>query len=320
MKSIIWIWPDRSSIHEHTIDEDIYWKGYRTSAEAVGMHMDVISAEALDVIYHPDREPEVLVNTKQVRSGDTIFVTKFYTYPHQVQDAWMLASTFWTLKEAGFYLPVPPDLSVTMNDKMATFLYFQKAGFRMLPTIRLTTGRDLELHNLERLLKDFSYPLIAKPSSWSSGRGFNIVHNEAELNCVLRLASAANLTMIIQPYLEAASTIIDYRVYCIDEKPHTIIARMPRQGEVVANVGLGGSLQVVEPPAELIGPATRAAEMIGLPYCCMDFLFDGQNYWFSEIELDGSISARMLVHAPMGETLKERFRAYDRAHDRWLAR
>lgn len=317
MKSIFWIWPDRGTKYEAVRDEEVYWGGYRKAAEAVGMHMDVTSPEGIDVVYRPGSQPVVWVKGRRADPAETIFVTKFYTYPHQMQDAWLLASTFWTLKEAGFYLPVPPDLSIPMNDKMATYLHFQQTDLKMIPSIRLTTGRELPERNLDVLLEGFDFPMIMKPISWSSGMGLVIVRNRTELNSVLRLASASNMTVVLQPCLDVAA-IVDYRVYCVDARPHTSITRVARQGEVVANLGLGGSSQVVETPPEILAPARFIASMIGLPYCCIDFLFDGSDYWFSEIELDGSISARLLVHDAMRLVLEDRFRAYDRAHEQWL--
>src|SRR5258708_9533308 len=107
--------------------------------------------------------------------------------------------------------------------------------------------------------------------------GLVIAHNKTELNCIVRLASGSNMTVILQPCLNVES-IIDYRVYCVECKPHTSIARTARQGEVVANVGLGGSLRVIETPPDLSSQSGLIASLIGLPYSSIDFLFDGQDY------------------------------------------
>lgn len=53
--------------------------------------------------------------------------------------------------------------------------------------------------------------------------------------------------------------------------------------------------------------AVKAARMINLPYCCVDFLFDGSQYWLSEVELDGGIP---YVHREGSRALlKARFEA-----------
>jgi glutathione synthase/RimK-type ligase-like ATP-grasp enzyme len=317
MKSVIWIWPDRSSARELAFDEEMYWKGYRETAAQVGMHMDVISPEDIDVICLPEAEPQVLVNGKQVSPADTMFVAMLYTFPSQVQDAWLLISTFETLKHTGFYLPISPDAGILTNEKMSTLLHFQRAGLKVLPTIRLTAGRDLNSHNFDLLLEQFSFPLVVKPASWASGMGLNIAHNRAELNSLLRLASAANLTMLLQPRLDTTH-LIDYRAYCIDGRPYEVIARSPGAGEVVANVATGGKLEIVKLPQPLVEPITHIASSLGQPFACVDFLFDGHDFWFSEIELDGAIAAIELAYEPLREVLRERFRAYDRAHTRWL--
>jgi glutathione synthase/RimK-type ligase-like ATP-grasp enzyme len=317
MKSVLWIWPDRSSSRGLVRGENYYWKGYREAAAAVGMHMDVISPEDIEIIYHVGTEPKILVNGQQMQPENTMFVTMLYTFPSQVQDAWLQTATFWTLKQAGFYLPIPPEIAITMNEKLATLLFVRSLGLRALPTIRLVAGRDIEERHLETLLEGFSFPLLIKPNSWGSGMGVMQVKSWTELRAALRLASAADLTMLLQPCLPISS-IIDYRVYCIDGAPRISLARTPGAGEIVANVAQGGDSQVVEVPPAVLEPATQLARMLPLPYCCIDFLFDGQNYWFSEIEPDGALSASTLRHEPLRELLKERFRAYDRAHERWL--
>ncbi|NRQ38587.1 hypothetical protein HII36_43205, partial [Nonomuraea sp. NN258] len=62
-------------------------------------------------------------------------------------------------------------------------------------------------------------------------------------------------------------------------------------------------------------------EKLPIPFFCADFLFDGERYWFSELEPDGVIApdwgdpARTLQR----DVTRARWIAYRDGHARWLA-
>ncbi len=315
MKRIYWIFPDRSSSRQRDWEWKYFWEKYREIAWAAGLKMDVVSAEALEIIYKADGTTLTLVNGQEVRPEDTIFVTELPTFPHQHQETLRSVTLFWNLKGLGFYLPIPPDLSIIMNDKMSTYLFFQRSALPVLPSIRIQTGRDLDDHDLLTLLTDFSFPLVVKPASWGGGLGINIARSLSDLRGLLGLASGSEGAMIVQPAL-IPETLTDFRVYFIDSLPHTVLARRPQSGEVIANLSRGGRTAIEPLPEGLHELAVTAGELINLPYCCIDFLSDGERFWLSEVELDGGTP---YVHREASrELLKARFQAYARAHDAWL--
>lgn len=315
MKKIFWVFPDRGSAAQKAAEHDNFWREYDEAVARAGMRLGVVSAEAIDMVYAQGDPPTTFVRGERVDPSDTIFVTELYTFPHQKQDALMQITTYGALEASGFYLPVPPTLSAVMNDKFATYLYFKEADLNVLPSVRLTAGRDVEERDLEVLLGSFGFPLVVKPSSWGSGQGVAVARSWSELRSILGLASGCEATMILQPWI-GSDRLVDYRVYFVGGRPHTVLGRIPQKGEVVANLSRGGRADIVEMPPNLMAQASRAAALIDLPYFCVDFLFDGETYWLSEVELDGAVG--YIEKDRLQKILVDRFEAYDSAHEAWL--
>lgn len=317
-KNLFWIFPDRSSTKQQPLEYEHYWKEYIEAARCANFQVQVISAESIEMVYLLDGTVRTFVDSQPVSPANTIFVTELYTFPHQQRDTLSQITTFKTLQLQGFYLPVDPELSIIMNDKLATHLFFHQVreqGVRVLPGVRLITGRDLDNRNLEQLLTDFPFPLLVKPASWGGGIGVTLAHNLMELRSILGLASGFDCAMIIQPWI-SSEQLVDYRIFFIKGKPHTILARRSQQGNIVANLNRGGIAELVEMPDGLLSPALLAGQLIHLPFFCLDFLFDGQTYWLSEVELDGGILN--VDREKMQRLFIDRFNAYDDAHEEWL--
>ena len=81
-------------------------------------------------------------------------------------------------------------------------------------------------------------------------------------------------------------------------------------------------MEYVPLPAELADSLDYFAEKVPIPFLCVDFLFDGENYWFSEIEPDGAIVCpdhdSAVVVRRQRSIIEARFRAYRRGHSQWL--
>lgn len=107
-------------------------------------------------------------------------------------------------------------------------------------------------------LQGFDFPLIVKPAGWGGGLGVNLARNWSDLKGLLGLASGAEAAMVVQPALDA-SKLVDYRVYYVDGEPHTVLARQPREGEVIANLSRGGKADLVAMPE---GPGRGRASRI----------------------------------------------------------
>jgi glutathione synthase/RimK-type ligase-like ATP-grasp enzyme len=320
MKHLYWIFPDRGSTKQTAQEYQYFWDEYRVAAADAGLQLQVVSPEALSIYYDGSVKAKVFVNNDEVHATDTIFVTELYTFPYHQQDTLVQMTTFTTLALLGFYLPISPDLSVIMNDKLATYLFFKGKALPILPSARITTGRDLDNHDLTILLKEIGLPLVIKPANWGSGMGINLAHDMGEVRNILSLASGSEATMLIQPFL-GSGQVVDYRVYFVDGVPHTYVTRKPQAGEIIANAARGGKADIIENiPQELVQTARKAGEMIRLPYFCVDFLFDGQTFWLSEVELDGAIASQYLDKNKVIRLLHDRFDAYNRSHQIWITK
>lgn len=314
-KTIYWVFPDRSSQQQRVVEQAHYWDEYATAAARAGLELGVVSPEAVDVVVAGDRTASVRVCGAPVSPASTIFVTELYVFPHQVVDTLAQMTTFKTLELAGFYLPIPPDLSLVMNDKAATVLSFHDSPVPALPCVRIVSGRDYEDHDLDSLLEGFAFPLAVKPASWGAGVGFAVARDLNDLRALLGLASGSDCAVVLQPLV--AGEVADYRVYFVGGEPHTVLVRRPQAGDLLANLNRGARADFVELPAELEAAAEHAVDAIGLPYFCIDFLFDGERFWLSEVELDGGTP--WVDRARTQRILYDRFVAYDEAHELWLA-
>jgi hypothetical protein len=73
-------------------------------------------------------------------------------------------------------------------------------------------------------------------------------------------------------------------------------------------------------PAELAEATAYFAERLPIPFFCVDYLYDGERYWFSELEPDGVIAPdwndpdRTLQR----DVTRARWTAYRDGHARWL--
>jgi glutathione synthase/RimK-type ligase-like ATP-grasp enzyme len=146
-----------------------------------------------------------------------------------------------------------------------------------------------------------------------------VARTEQELLTALRLAGAAELTMVVQPLLGAGSTVEDVRVYCVDGSPVGALRRTPAEGSVVANVAAGGTGEVVAIPPDLCRRAAAVAAHLDSPWLAVDFLGENGTYHLSEIEIDAYIAPAVSRLPGMEEVLSRRFRAYRDRFDTWLA-
>jgi hypothetical protein len=314
-KAIYWVFPDRSSQQQRLVEHAHYWAEYATAAGTAGLELGVVSPEALETSVKSDGRASVRVHGVPASPASTIFVTELYVFPHQVVDALVQMTTFKVLELAGFYLPIPPDLSLVMNDKLATVLAFRGSPVPPLPCVRIVSGRDYDGHDLTSLLDGLAFPLAVKPASWGAGVGFAVARDVRDLRALLGLASGSDCAVVLQPLV--GGEVADYRVYFVGGEAHTVLVRRPRPGELLANLNRGARAEFVELPGELESAAEHARQKLGLPYFCVDYLFDGERFWLSEVELDGGTP--WVDRERTRRILHDRFVAYDEAHDLWLA-
>ncbi len=314
MPQLYWFWPERTRPQSVREDEDA-WDNYRQAAEAAGLRLELIAVDDVDILADP-AGPRAYVKGEPADPRKVIFHNKLYTWPMFQADVWRSLAVFQGLAGAGYHLLVRPELNLISNDKAATLLHLRDVDTGWLPTVSLPT-REFKQLRVRLGEAGIGYPVVVKPASWGSGKGVIRADDEPELLMALRLASAGELTMVVQPFLAPAGELADIRVYCVDREPAGALRRTVGSGGTVANVTSGGKAELVAVPPELRERATAIAAWLDTPWLAVDFLFDGRTYYLSEVEIDayvGPVTARL---PGMADIMAARFRAYQAQFGRW---
>ncbi len=320
VRRLSWIYPDRGTAWQRHYEEEGVWAAYRKVAAELGLEMSLNKPEEISVDATDPTEPKVYLNGEHVTPQDTIFVTSLYSLPHQTQDVCNQLFLFTILERAGFYLPIPPRLSYIGEDKMATVIHLAGSPVPMLPTVRIPSGREAMTGHYDEALAKLNYPMIVKPSYWGMGLGISVVDNIHDLRGMISLAAGSDTALVAQPYIP---NVREVRAYCVDGKAHTVLwgAKDGYCLMVTKTVGGRHERAYIDLPPELEATVAYAATRLPAPYFTVDFVSDGENYWVSEIELDGAIGfgADEEQNRIAQELVTARFRAYLAGHDRWVA-
>jgi glutathione synthase/RimK-type ligase-like ATP-grasp enzyme len=316
LRSMYWVFPDRESARARPMYEASFWRAYEEVAEELGMRWVSVPPDAIAVDGLDPHAPRVYVNGEEATPADSLFVTALYSLPYQAMDVFNQYAVYAVLEQCGFYLPAPPRLAAVFNDKLTTLLYLKDSPIAPIPTVRLGTGRDLKHKLYEPALANLTFPLIVKPTGWCAGWGICMARNVEDLRGMLSLAQGGDTTLVCQPYLGDGT--VDYRLNVAGGVVRTVLRRSPMAGSYVANTGRGGRGEWADLPPELAAAVPWFNEKLPLPFYCADFLYDGEKYWFSEVELDGAIMVPdptdPAAVAAQRATIAARFQAYRDAH------
>lgn len=319
LRRMCWLFPDRESTRTGARWDGAFWQTYAEVAKEADLSWERVTPESVTVDALDPGRPRVHVDGTLVTPADTLFITSLYSLPYQSADVFNQLALYAVLEQAGFYLPHPPALATICNDKMATMLFLRDAPVPPIPTVRIGSGRDLVFDEYEASIERLTYPAVAKPAGWCASRGINLARDPHDVRGLLSLAQGGDTPLVFQPYLGARTR--DHRVYIVDGKPLAVLVRVPGDGALYAQFSTGGTLHYTELAPELEETVAWIAEKIPVPYLCVDFLHDGERFWLSEIELDGTIQCPD-PHSPevvrtQRELIRARFLAYRRAHERW---
>lgn len=321
LRRLCLMFPDRVTGRQRQLEYDILWRDYEEVGKEIGLEVTFTTPEHVAVDGLLAGSPRIYVDGVPVAPADTAFVTELYAMPYMMPDVFNQVALYALLEQAGFYLPLPPRLSYLANDKMATLLYLSDSPVPPIPTVRICTGREVENRQYERVWEGLEFPVIVKPVSWGAGWGISRARDIEDLRAIASLAAGSETALVCQPYLGDGTS--DYRVFVVDGQAHTVMRRSPQGGAYVANGGRGGRKEYVPLPPELAEVVPYFAAKFPIPYFCIDFLFDGEKFWLSEVEPDGCIGCPdpndPAVVTRQRDLLRDRFHAYQRAHARWYA-
>ncbi|MER7274247.1 hypothetical protein ABT369_07325 [Dactylosporangium sp. NPDC000244] len=316
LRRLCWLFPDRESSRTSATWNAAFWQTYAEVAKDLDLSWERVTPESVVVDALDPRRPVVRVDGVPVTPEDTLFITSLYSLPYQSADVFNQLALYEVLEQAGFYLPHPPRLAMLCNDKLASALFLRDCPVPTIPTVRIGPGRDLVYDDYVASIGALPFPALAKPSGWCASRGINLAHNPHDVRGLLSLAQGGDTTLVFQPYLGPRTT--DYRVYLVDGEPLGVLVRRPGDGALYVQFSTGGKLYYTDLPDELRPAVAWFKDNLRLPYLCADFLHDGERWWLSEIELDGTIQCPDAKSPDAVRTQREliaaRFDAYRRGH------
>lgn len=320
LQRIVWIYPERRTPWQREYEETAVWTPYRKAAAELGLSMTVNKPEDLAVDATDARRPKVFLQGERVTPEDTLFVTSLYSLPHQAQDVAAQLFTFTLLERLDFFLPVPPALSYLGSDKAATALHLKDSPVPLLPTVRISSGRDAMTGHYDQALAQLDFPMIVKPANWGMGLGVSVVHNMFDLRGVIGLAGGSDTPLVVQPYFPG---IGEYRIYTVDGQPHTALTGKKDGYCLMTTDSVGGRRErgYTTLPEQLAETVRYVCDRVPAPYLCVDFLQDGDRFWLSEIELDGAVGFNGIPEQDLAahRIVTARFRSYLRGHTEHLA-
>ncbi|PWK80666.1 RimK-like ATP-grasp domain-containing protein [Lentzea atacamensis] len=310
--TLYWIYPERT----RRANDPAAWENYHAAAAKSGIELESISVDDIEIAFDGSRA-QVFVKQRAVDPLRDFFHNKLHTWPMFQVDVWRSLSTFQGLESAGFCTLIPASHNILANDKISTLIEFADVpGVKHLSTLSVPT-RDFLSLRLRPAEIGIDYPVVAKPAHWASGRGVTRAQDDGQLTMALRLASAAELTMVVQPQVGLGRVLRDVRVMCVDRLPVLAAARYQGADKTVNNAMGGGHTEIVAVPEELVEPAAAIAKRVDLAWMGVDFLHDGDEYYLSEIEIDAYLPNSWMAEPAMREVADQRFRAYRAEFDRW---
>ncbi|HYN95752.1 MAG TPA: hypothetical protein VES42_18055 [Pilimelia sp.] len=313
-RRILYLFPDRSSELLRRYEEGEFWPDYATAATRAGLDFAVAAPDHLAIADGVARHRDDILSPAR-----DIVVYGVRTGPTHLPDLWTGLSIVRCLQALGFWLPIPLETGILLNDKYATLHAFADSPVPPLPTVRLTADRDVHRLGHHRLVPDDWFPVFVKPTAWSGGQGCVPCDDRASLEAVLGLAAGSGTGVIVQPRLP--DVVADTRVVVVEGEIVAMFDRRPKPGSHVANVSRGGSFaarQEIEPAVHKL--ARLVTERLNLAYVCIDLLrtADG-SLWLSELEADGAVSRLLCPPERVHEVVAARFAAYARRLDGWAA-
>lgn len=169
------------------------------------------------------------------------------------------------------------------DDKMLTHIALAKKGITMPKTIASSLcyvkDSQVSIDTIDKIIQELGLPCVVKENFGSLGEQVYLAHTKEEL------IDLANKLMykphLYQEFIQA-SYGSDIRCIVVG---HQVIAAMNRRnsGDFRANIGQGGTAYPIEINHETEQMAIKASEILGLDYCGVDILMDGEKPYLCEV-------------------------------------
>lgn len=158
------------------------------------------------------------------------------------------------------------------DDKMQTHITLANNGIPMPQTLGgllcYFDDSKTDKNELDYVQNKLGFPLIVKLAYGSMGKSVFKADNRKQLD---ELAERVKMQPhLFQKYIDKSHGK-DMRVIVIGGRTVGAILRMSN-GDFRSNIGLGGTAKKVDVPKEISDLAEKAANILGLDYCGIDFL------------------------------------------------
>lgn len=314
-KRVLYLFPDRSSATLAAWERDVFWPVYERVANANGLDFAVAVPEHVLL-----RGGAAYWRGERLTPDRDMVVYDVRSEPMHEADVFSSLTLVRSLEALGFWLAIPLSTALLCNDKFATAEVLADAPVPVIPSVRVITGRDLNLLRYQEMIPDEWFPAFVKPASWGRGLGGVRCPDRATLDALFGLASGSGVTMLVQP--SVGDVVADTRVVMVEGEIVAVYDRVGSAGSHVANLSRGGR---VTERSGVDGPVRELADLVyrrfDLPYACVDLLrtADG-GVWFSELETDGAVAGLFDDQDAVARIVGGRFRAYARRLDAYLSR
>lgn len=237
--------------------------------EKLGVPCDIVRSDALKL---------------SVVNGDVTLAVRDYSFCIYLDKDKYLSLM---LEKTGLRLFNPHAAICACDDKMTTQILLAGSGVSMPDTVSgpLCFLKDAEVDDafLDRVEDELGYPLIAKESYGSLGKGVYKIDDRDKLVRISK--KLMRVPHLFQKYV-ATSYGKDVRVTVVGGK---VVAAMKRQsdGDFRSNLELGGNGTPFSPDAKLTAASEKVAAILGLDYCGIDWLF-GENGGFVLCEVNSN--------------------------------
>ena len=170
------------------------------------------------------------------------------------------------------------------DDKTTTYLTLLNSGLKIVPTIPAplcyTPNVKPNVTFLQTVAEEFGFPLVAKTSYGSLGKGVRLVRGMPEL--IKTEEEWLYTPHAYQKFIESSSGR-DLRVIVVGGKAVGAMERSAKKGEFRSNIELGGEGFAVKAEEAYLQAAEKAAKTLGLDYCGVDLLFTEEGPMLCEV-------------------------------------
>lgn len=277
--TLYWFWPQLDG--NRPAD---WWSPHRAVAKSLGFAFEMVSPSDVAVAIDSDGRAKVRIGDRLITPRNSIIGNKVYTWPAFEKSVWRSFALFERLRSLGFHLLHSAGMNIVGNDKAATSSAFGGLAAPAVPSLAIESGSMGGITEDLLAWAGIAAPYVVKPASWAGGMGVIRAETLSDLRMAIRLASASEMSVVVQPCLPDIAA--DVRVFCLEGVSRAAYVRSMSPDGTVATRRGGGEGVVAEVPAPLVDRAAAVAKQVGSPWLAVDFLRSGDEYVFSEIEIE----------------------------------